>query len=103
MAYDRARSKRYGDSIYAVHQTSPVPPSSKESNVYPYTESRVPHSRAQRFHPGTWSKRVKIMVASAVVLIIVIVIIVGAVVGTEANNRYPDYSAITYNHADTCE
>ena len=82
------------------------PPSySEPTYASPYggneAPARKPATGTARLNPRTWSRRGKIIVWSIIAIILIVVIIVGAVVGTE-NSKYPIYSALTYNIADTC-
>jgi hypothetical protein len=61
-----------------------------------------------RWNPANWTRRIWLIVVTAVV--VVVVAIVGAVVGVRAtqnnsggNSSYPDYSKLNYTLIDTCE
>lgn len=54
-----------------------------------------------KWNPKSWRKRTWAMVVGAIVAIIVIVVAVAVVVSKK--NRYPNYTALTYSLADTCE
>ena len=105
MASQHYYSSSHDRSEYGAHQAAPLS-TSKEPYGTPYGGNYVPQGPAprkgQRLNPMTWSKRVKLIVGTLIAVILIVVIIVGAVVGTQ-NSKYPDYSSLTYNHADTCK
>lgn len=66
--------------------------------------SRQVRSSMPWWNPRYWTKRVFITIG-AILTIIIIVIIVAAVVATnrsKSDNRYPNYTNLTYNIAETC-
>lgn len=75
-----------------------------DSPPAPKYEVDRPDTLAPRWYEYRyWSRKAWIGVGIAVV--VVVVVIIAAVAGVEVskkNNRYPDYSKLTYKLADTC-
>jgi hypothetical protein len=75
----------------------------ESSNLGPPPEYKV--DREDTLNPSPWdvrqwgSKKWAALIAGVVIIIVIVVVV--AVVVTK-NNRYPDYSTLTYSLADTC-
>ena len=90
---DRETFIKYGD----------VPPGYDE---IPMNRGSAPDARHLQtsmpwWNPRYWRKRV--WAAIAVVLLIVIVIAVAVGVTEAKNNKYPDYSELSYSLSETCK
>lgn len=70
-------------------------------------EYGYPSSSESRWNPKNWSRRIWLIVCSAI--IVVVIVIVAAVVGVNAtknnskSSSYPDYTKLNYTLLDTCE
>lgn len=102
MAYHQSQPQSYVNSGYPENATRATQPSKERYDYHYVNDLDSGPSGARRLSPRTWSKRTKVIVGAIIAAILVIVVVVGAVVGTR-NSRYPDYSQLTYNHADTCK
>ena len=85
----------YGRRQFKNQFTNIVSQGYEEPPSYKYNDL----DEEKRWKPNTWSRKCWIITAAIVVIVLIIVIVV-AVEVTKAN-RYPNYSALSYNLAET--